>query len=89
MKKIVPWDVGVAEGLALVFLAEKLAFKINWSWFWVFAPLWGPLITRGLWWLVKMALGGLQIAIESRRVNAEEKREGPGIRGIPKGTVFH
>lgn len=89
MKKLVNWDIGVAEALTLVFLAEKLAFKIHWSWWWVFAPIWAPLITRALWYLVKLALGGLQILLESRRVNQEEAREGPGIRGVPKGTVVH
>ena len=30
------------EALFLVFLALKLAGKIDWSWWWVFAPLWVP-----------------------------------------------
>lgn len=28
--------------LTLVFVAAKLWDKIDWSWWWVFAPIWGP-----------------------------------------------
>lgn len=30
--------------LALVFITLKLTGYIDWSWWWVTAPLWGPLI---------------------------------------------
>lgn len=31
------------ELLFLLFLGLKLSDKIDWSWWWVFAPIWGPL----------------------------------------------
>ena len=34
----VPWGTGFTIVLALA----KLGFGVNISWFWVFAPLWGP-----------------------------------------------
>lgn len=34
--------VGFFGVLFAVFLALKLAHVINWSWWWVTAPLWGP-----------------------------------------------
>lgn len=32
---------GIAVPLFIVFLVLKLIGKINWSWWWVTAPLWG------------------------------------------------
>lgn len=36
-------SVNFLELLFLLFLGLKLADKIDWSWWWVFAPLWIPL----------------------------------------------
>ena len=33
--------IGFLDALFLVFLVLKLAKVINWSWWWVTAPLWG------------------------------------------------
>ncbi len=33
--------IGLAGGTFLVFLTLKLCGVINWSWWWVTAPLWG------------------------------------------------
>lgn len=30
--------------LSILFIALKLTGCINWSWWWVLAPLWGPLV---------------------------------------------
>lgn len=32
------------ELLSIVFIALKLTGFIDWSWWWVLAPLWGPLL---------------------------------------------
>lgn len=37
-------SVSFLELLFLLFLGLKLANLINWSWIWVFAPLWVPAI---------------------------------------------
>ena len=46
--------------LFIVFLVLKLTDTIDWSWWWVTLPLWGPavvvlplLIALGVFWLVK------------------------------------
>jgi hypothetical protein len=35
--------VGLFGLIFVLFLGLKLAKIIDWSWWWVFAPLWGPL----------------------------------------------
>lgn len=30
-------------GLAILFIGLKLGHVIDWAWYWVLAPLWGPL----------------------------------------------
>jgi len=35
--------IGFYGGLALLFIALKLLDKIDWSWWWVLAPLWMPI----------------------------------------------
>ena len=46
--------------LFIVFLVLKLTDTINWSWWWVTLPLWGPAVVAllflavlGVFWLVK------------------------------------
>lgn len=34
--------VGVSWLMTLLFMGLKLGGAITWSWWWVFAPLWGP-----------------------------------------------
>lgn len=36
--------IGLLSALFLVFLTLKLCSVIDWSWWWVTAPLWGPTI---------------------------------------------
>ena len=40
--------VNFLEMLFLLFLGLKLADKIDWSWWWVFAPIWMPLAVVGI-----------------------------------------
>ena len=35
--------IGVAQFLTLIFVLLKVTDKIDWSWWWVFSPLWIPL----------------------------------------------
>ena len=35
--------IGFFGAMFLIFLVLKLCKVINWSWWWVTAPLWGPL----------------------------------------------
>lgn len=36
--------IGFMGALFLIFLVLKLTHVIDWSWWWVTAPLWGPLV---------------------------------------------
>ena len=38
--------------LFLVFLTLKLTGHIDWSWWWVFAPFWAPLVFAGLVFMI-------------------------------------
>lgn len=51
--------IGFFGLLAALFIALKLLGKITWSWWWVTAPIWGPLtvaLTFGLIALVVVAI---------------------------------
>ena len=53
--------MGFFELLGIVFITLKLMGKIDWSWWWVTAPLWGPyavLIIVGLVTTLLRALAG-------------------------------
>jgi hypothetical protein len=49
--------LGVGTILFLIFLVLKLTNFIDWSWWWVTAPLWIPIVVIGIigigaiWWL--------------------------------------
>lgn len=48
-------------GLFLLFLGLKLGGAISWSWWWVTAPIWGPVLgVVACWFLV--GLGGFFMA---------------------------
>jgi len=36
--------IGFTGLLFLLFLGLKLGGAIDWSWWWIFAPLWGPVV---------------------------------------------
>lgn len=37
-------SIGIFGWMFLIFLTLKLVGIISWSWWWVTAPLWGPLV---------------------------------------------
>lgn len=41
--KVVYRGLGFFDALALVFIVLKLTGVINWSWWWVLAPIWMPI----------------------------------------------
>ena len=58
--------VGIGGALFLVFLTLKLCDVINWSWWWVTAPLWIPgLLVIGIS-LVAFAIAGVMHLLEVR-----------------------
>ena len=52
--------IGFLGLLAIVFITLKLTNVINWSWWWVTAPLWGPIVA-----LLGLAVVAVIIAVIS------------------------
>lgn len=50
--------IGFFGLLAIVFITLKLADVIDWSWWWVLSPLWGPVVVVLAFVCVVLALGG-------------------------------
>lgn len=44
--------VGIGGLLMVLFVGLKLANVIEWSWLWVFSPIWIPLVLMGLMFAV-------------------------------------
>ena len=53
--------IGVAGLLGVAFVVLKLCRVVDWSWWWVTVPFWGPLVLAALvvavWFVVYMACG--------------------------------
>lgn len=49
--------------LFLIFLVLKLTAVIAWSWLWVTAPLWGPLVFILVLWATVMVIGAFTVGI--------------------------
>jgi hypothetical protein len=48
--------IGFFGLLAIVFITLKLTNYIDWEWYWVLAPLWGPVALFILVFLILVAL---------------------------------
>ena len=54
--------IGVFGLLGVAFIVLKLCNVINWSWWWVTAPFWGPITIA----LVCIIIAGMILAIAGR-----------------------
>jgi hypothetical protein len=54
--------IGLSGCLFLIFLTLKLTHFINWSWWWVTAPLWIPVVFA----IVLFTVGALLLAVADR-----------------------
>lgn len=52
---VTPNGIGFLGLLALLFIALRLTGVIQWSWFWVLAPIWGP-VAFGLVVVITLAV---------------------------------
>lgn len=57
--------VGLGSLLFVLFLGLRLTGHIDWSWWWVTAPLWGPLALVLSILLVEIAVAGIAWAVEA------------------------
>lgn len=46
-----------ARVLFIIFLVLKLTGLIAWSWWWIFAPLWLPVVAMGLVFMIAGIVG--------------------------------
>ncbi len=53
--------------LAIVFIVLKLCNVITWSWGWVLAPLWAPLATAVLCFVVYVIVAAVASAAQKRK----------------------
>lgn len=60
--------------LFFIFLVLKLTGVIHWSWWWVFAPFWLPLVVVGA--LVVLVFGGAAIGNKIKAVYRKHKNKG-------------
>lgn len=51
--------IGFFGLLAIVFITLKLTGYITWSWLWVLAPLWGPLVFVLLFLLIILVFAAI------------------------------
>lgn len=51
-----PWSLFLVL-IQVVFITLKLCSMINWSWWWVLAPLWGPSALGLVIFLICLAIG--------------------------------
>lgn len=56
---IVRAGLGLGDAVFIVFLVLKLLGKITWSWWWVTAPLWGPIALFVGISIIALAIAGL------------------------------
>lgn len=58
--------VGFLGLLAIVFITLRLLDKIDWSWWWVLAPIWGPLALAALVVVILLLAGVLAWILENK-----------------------
>lgn len=66
--------VSLATVLFLVFLVLKLTHLIDWSWWWVTLPLWGPVVAAVALGIVGFVIYGVYVGIKAagRRRDADD-----------------
>lgn len=60
-------QISMLPVLTVVFITLKLCKVIDWSWYWVFLPLWGPIVLYLLLAIFCLTAVGIAIAIDSMR----------------------
>ena len=76
--------IGLAGATFIVFLVLKLTHNIDWSWWWVTAPLWIPTgFVLGLLFVAGLLIGagkGLEAADNKRKAKLREKARQERLR---------
>lgn len=59
--------------LALLFIGLKLTGNLDWSWWWVLAPIWGPLAVAAIVF-VSVLMGGVVLISAVEVVNWRKRK---------------
>lgn len=62
-------DIGFTSLLAILFIAFKLSHIIDWSWWWVLAPIWIPIALVLIFFALGVARGLLVELFKPKRGN--------------------
>lgn len=64
---------GVSTGtvIFIVFFILKLCHVINWSWIWIFAPIWIPLLLIGIVFFIVWSSICISDYLKSRRITKQ------------------
>lgn len=62
--------IGFTGALFLVFLVLKLTHVIDWSWWWITAPLWGGLVLFVAIFLIALAVIGIIKLVKQAKVDS-------------------
>ena len=60
-------NIGLGGILFVVFLVLKLVGVIDWSWWWVTAPLWIPAAVVLILWIIGAIIIGIATALDKRK----------------------
>ena len=73
-----PNGIGLGGAMFLLFLGLKLGGVIDWSWWWVTAPLWIPLAFVAALFLIVMLI--ITVGNGSKRRNRRRRRRRQGSK---------
>lgn len=67
MRNISGSELGLMSALGVVFIVLKLVGVIDWSWWWVLAPLWAPYAVAFAFLVFAFVGTGLAVIFSGRR----------------------
>ena len=70
--------------LFIVFLVLKLTGTITWSWWWITAPLWAPLVLWAGIWIVGLAIMAVGTVVYYLTTNKEQRARDRNVRNARK-----
>ena len=64
--------IGFFGLLAIVFITLKLTGAIDWSWFWVLSPLWGPIALAIVILIIAILIAGFVTAFSKDKDDEDD-----------------
>ena len=66
--------LGVSSILLIIFIVLKATKLIDWSWWWVFSPVWIPLLLLVVFGILYLIVSAIASAIGKREINKMKSR---------------